>query len=92
MFSDTACTALLKALFFCSSIALVSAVPGIPISPGFFIPTSPLEFGVDYTNDSFPPYPPLTNPDGSDINVVNLRGTRLYGWKGCDVSEDKAIA
>jgi hypothetical protein len=34
----------------------------------------------------------MTNLDGTNITTQNLRGTRLYGWKGCDVSEAKAIA
>lgn len=29
------------------------------------------------------PYPPLKNDDGSDIDIKNLRGTRLFGYDGC---------
>jgi hypothetical protein len=91
MFSDWAFTALLNALLLCSSIARVIAAPIIPINDTFSIPISPLDFGVDYTNDPFPPYPPFTNPDGSNISIANLRGTRLYGWKGCASSEMNII-
>ncbi|RFU29502.1 hypothetical protein B7463_g6841, partial [Scytalidium lignicola] len=40
----------------------------------------------DYANDSFPPYPSLTDP-----TVLNWRGTRLFGWNGCQLSEVQAI-
>lgn len=52
----------------------------------------PLANGPDYSQDEFPPYPSLTNADGSNITIDNLRGTRLYGWKGCGAYESKAIA
>ena len=52
----------------------------------------PLANGPDYSKDKVPPYPSLTNANGSNITVENLRGTRLYGWKDCDVDESKAIA
>jgi hypothetical protein len=91
MFFDRAFAALLNALLLCSLITRVIAAPGIPLPGGLSIPTSPLDFGVDYTKDPFPPYPPLTNPDGSNITVENLRGTRLYGWKGCGSPERNDI-
>ena len=72
---------LLNALLFCASIARTTAsIAGIA--------TSPLDFGIDYTKDPFPPYPPLTYPNGSNISIVNLRGTRLYGWKGYAYSKN----
>jgi hypothetical protein len=52
----------------------------------------PLSHWPDYSKDKFPPFPSMTNPDGSNITIENLRGTRLYGWKGCEVQESKAIA
>ncbi|KAL8731232.1 MAG: hypothetical protein Q9181_004375 [Wetmoreana brouardii] len=30
------------------------------------------------------PEPPVYNPDGSNISTENWRGTKLFGWKGCD--------
>jgi hypothetical protein len=36
-----------------------------------------------YFQDEIPPYPPLKNDDGSDIDIKNLRGTRLFGYDGC---------
>lgn len=50
------------------------------------------DFAPDFSKDTIPPYPPLTNPDGTDITIQNLRGTRLFGWRGCDISESNAIA
>jgi hypothetical protein len=52
----------------------------------------PLTNRPDYFKDQFPPYPPMINADGTDIAIENLRGTRLYGWKGCAVDETKVIA
>lgn len=46
----------------------------------------------DYSKDKFPPYPSMKNADGTDLTIENLRGTRLYGWTGCEVDETKAIA
>src|SRR5215472_14675882 len=48
-------------------------------------------FAPDYSQDPFPPYPPLQNPDGSNITIENLRGTRLYGWTDCGVNERNDI-
>jgi hypothetical protein len=52
----------------------------------------PLAKQPDWSKDKFPPYPSMTNADGSNITVENLRGTRLFGWKGCEVDDTKAIA
>ena len=49
------------------------------------------DFAPDYSQDPFPPYPSLENPDGSNITIENLRGTRLYGWTDCGVNERNAI-
>jgi hypothetical protein len=46
----------------------------------------------DYSRDAIPLYPSMREADGSDISVDNLRGTRLYGWKGCTSSDADAIA
>lgn len=40
-----------------------------------------------YAKDERPPYPPLKNDDGSDIEINNLRSTRLYGWEGCNTNQ-----
>jgi hypothetical protein len=48
------------------------------------------DFAPDYSKDKFPPYPPLAGPDGR-IVIENLRGTRLYGWKGCEAKETNLI-
>jgi hypothetical protein len=52
----------------------------------------PVKDRPDFSKDKFPPYPAMTNADGSSISIENLRGTRLYGWKGCEPDESKAIA
>lgn len=52
----------------------------------------PLAKQPNWSKDKFPPYPSMTNVDGSNITVENLRGTRLYGWKGCEVDDMKDIA
>lgn len=59
--------------------------PGLPTPPdaGGGAGTSIWDFAPDFSNDPFPPYPPVKNPDGSNITIENLRGTRLYGWYGC---------
>lgn len=44
-----------------------------------------------YSDDAFPPYPDLKNPDGSDVSSASLRGTHLYEWIGCQSKEHKAI-
>ncbi|KAK8097495.1 GDSL-like lipase/acylhydrolase [Apiospora sp. TS-2023a] len=35
--------------------------------------------------------PPIKNADGSNITIENLRGTRLFGWDGCDKPQGKKI-
>jgi len=49
------------------------------------------DYAPDFSKDSFPPYPDLKNPDGSNITVQNLRGVHLFGWKGCHSTESKGI-
>lgn len=74
---------------FTSSAALISA---LLLGLAHAADEDPLANGPDYSNDKFPPYPPLTSADGSNITAENLRGTRLYGWKGCEVEDTIAIA
>ncbi|KAI9674471.1 MAG: hypothetical protein M1817_001809 [Caeruleum heppii] len=50
------------------------------------------DYAPDFPKDKFPPYPSVLNPDGSKIDVKNLRGTKLFGWKGCEPDDQKAIA
>ena len=51
----------------------------------------PLDYAPDFSKDTFPPYPDVRNPDGSNITVENWRGTRLFGWKGCDKGAQSII-
>ncbi|KAL8747440.1 MAG: hypothetical protein Q9190_000701 [Brigantiaea leucoxantha] len=52
---------------------------------------NPLDYAPDFSKDPFPPYPAVKNPDGSLIEPKNWRGTRLFGWKGCDGSAKDII-
>lgn len=51
----------------------------------------PLSNTPDYSKNLYPPYPPMTNLDGSNVTIDNLRGTRLFGWDGCHPTEQKQI-
>src|SRR6187402_2513262 len=50
------------------------------------------DYAPDFSKDQFPPYPSLKNPDGSNITIESLRGTHLFGWKGCETEEVNAIS
>ena len=52
---------------------------------------NPLDYAPDFSNDPFPPFPPVHKSDGSNYTAENFRATRLFGWKGCDVYEQKII-
>jgi hypothetical protein len=45
----------------------------------------------DFSNDGHQPFPSLKDDDGNDISVENLRGTRLFGYKGCEKEEANKI-
>lgn len=49
------------------------------------------DYAPDFGNDPFPPYPPLTDDDGSNISIDNLRGTHIYGFKGCTEERRRLI-
>ncbi|KIN09024.1 hypothetical protein OIDMADRAFT_23751 [Oidiodendron maius Zn] len=49
------------------------------------------DFAPNFANDPIQPYPSLKNPDGTNISIENLKGTRLYGWKGCSPNEVEDI-
>lgn len=51
----------------------------------------PLDYAPDFSHDPYPPYPNVYNNDGSNITTENWRGTKLFGWKGCDPEEQKII-
>lgn len=53
--------------------------PMLPTPPGEGTGPSIWDYAPDFSNDPFPPYPPVKNPDDSNITIENLRGTRLYG-------------
>jgi hypothetical protein len=83
-------------------LAAVLCVGAISITEDEVEPTSirprdsistpnPLDYAPDTSKDPFPPYPPMQNADGSNITVQNLRGTRLFGWKGCSSTDVKLI-
>lgn len=57
--------------------------PMLPTPPGEGTGPSIWDYAPDFSNNPFHPYPPVKKPDGSNITRENLRGTRLYDWKGC---------
>ncbi len=84
-------------------LATAFCVSAVPIVEGDTKPTSvrprdststpnPLDYPPDTSKDPFPPYPPMKNTDGSNITVQNLRGVRLFGWKGCSSPDVKTIS
>jgi hypothetical protein len=67
-------------------------VPSITgILGGFLLLTSlPLavadsvwDYAPDFSKDPIQPYPDLKKPDGTNISVENIRGTHLFGFRGC---------
>ncbi|RYP00514.1 hypothetical protein DL764_006483 [Monosporascus ibericus] len=48
-------------------------------------------YAPDFSNDKFPPYPDLKDESGNNITVENIRGTHLFGWKGCGNEEVNKI-
>jgi hypothetical protein len=73
-----------------SLFVLSSLIPGMLTQVFDPYNITAFDFSPDYSKDPFPPYPPLAGPDGR-IDIENLRGTRLYGWRGCGVQEVNAI-
>ena len=84
-------------------LALVLSVAAVPIVEGDAGPASvrsrdstsipnPLDYAPDTSKDEFPPYPPIRNTDGSNITAQNLRGVRLFGWRGCSSPDVKTIS
>lgn len=51
----------------------------------------PLDDAPDFSKDPHPPYPPFHRLDGSNFTAENVRGTRLFGWKGCGTNEINII-
>ena len=51
----------------------------------------PLDYALEFSKDPFPPWPNVYNDDGSNITTENWRGTKLFGWKGCDKDEQNII-
>ena len=49
------------------------------------------DFAPNHSKDPFPPYPDLKDDKGNPIDPKSVRGTRLFGWTGCDVNEQKII-
>ena len=71
-------TSQLGGLFLLSSLSLAVA-------------DSVWDYAPNFANDPFPPFPSLKNPDGTNITVESLRGTHLFGWKGCSNEEVNGI-
>ena len=49
------------------------------------------DYAPDFSHDQIQPYPSLKNPDGSNVTIENLRGIRLFGFKGCSNHNANAI-
>jgi hypothetical protein len=49
------------------------------------------DFAPSFAGDAIQPYPDLTGSDGNNISVDSLRGTHLFGWKGCTGERAKLI-
>jgi len=45
----------------------------------------------DLSKYEFDPYPPLKDDQGNQIDTANVRGTRLFGYEGCDRPAKDAI-
>jgi len=45
----------------------------------------------DLSKYEFDPYPPLKDDRGNQIDAANVRGTRLFGYEGCDRPAKDAI-
>jgi len=81
MFSERVSVGLLSAFLLLSSIPHAISGPIPDKSP------NPLTGAPDFSKDPFPPYPSIDN-----ITTKSIRGTRLYGWKGCAHEETQKIA
>ena len=50
------------------------------------------DYAPDFSHDTIPPYPSLKDDNGKNITIDSIRGTHLFGWKGCDEGDrDKVI-
>ncbi|KAL9583439.1 MAG: hypothetical protein Q9212_002704 [Teloschistes hypoglaucus] len=65
--------------------------PSAPLRREFQAIPHPLDYAPDFSKDPFPPWPPITNPDGSKISTESWRGTKIFGWKGCEVEDQHTI-
>lgn len=45
----------------------------------------------DLSKYKFDPYPPLKDDKGNQLDAANVRGTRLFGYEGCDSPAKDAI-
>ena len=75
----------LKSIFYLAFILLtcVDATPVLRDSPSVLrrqteATPHPLDYAPDFSKDPFPPWPDVKNPDGSDIETQNWRGTKLF--------------
>ncbi|KAG8531808.1 uncharacterized protein KY384_003444 [Bacidia gigantensis] len=51
----------------------------------------PLDYAPDFSKDPFPPWPNVNKDDGSRLETQNWRGTKLFGWKGCEKQDQQTI-
>ena len=97
MFPQMSSTLQLQCLIFSFAILHISATPVRRDIPDALKPRqseatpNPLDYAPDFSADPFPPWPDVHNADGSNISTQNWRGTKLFGWKGCDVNDKNLI-
>ncbi|KAL8637973.1 MAG: hypothetical protein Q9228_004832, partial [Teloschistes exilis] len=74
-----------------STTLLYTDTPSAPRRRDSDIIPHPLDYAPDFSKDLFPPWPPVTNPDGPNISTENWRGTKIFGWKGCELDDQKIL-
>ena len=97
MFFQISSTLLLPSLIISFAVLHTSATPVKRDIPDALKPRQseatphPLDYAPDFSADPFPPWPNVYNADGSNISTQNWRGTKLFGWNGCDIGDKNLI-
>lgn len=81
----------LLAIVFSSLLSVAAAAPSASSSSSANDTKPDYPEAPDFSNDEIQPYPSLKNSDGSYIDIANLRGVRLFGFKGCGTGEGNDI-
>lgn len=70
---------------FCAIISFLSAIANADNGTVW-------DYAPDFSKDQIQPYPSFKEPNGSNLTTDNLRGARLFGYKGCGNDEANNIA